>query len=277
MKPDQQDLEAVVLSLDFVKCFDKCRFFYSAWQSPAFFRFGKIVKDWTRILYKDYSVQIQNNGHFSDSIDIKKGIHQGGCCSSVYFLVIAEILALALRSNEDIEGITLRDIRNLLNQFADDMDVFTLCTQQSLKAIFGELDKFRKQSGFTISYDKTTLYRIGSLKHSDAQLYDMAQVAWSNKDITVLGVTIAHKDIVEKNYQGIVQKVKTVLNAWYNRGLTLVGKIQVVNTLIASLFVYKMMVLPIIPRKIVKLVDNVICEFLWNGKKKQDSLQSFTK
>ena len=115
-----EDLEAVVLSLDFVKCFDKCSFSILH-GSLEFFGFGQIVRDWTRILYEDFTVRIQNNGNFSESISIKKGVHQGGCCSSVYFLVIAEILALALRSNDEIEGITLKDIRNLLNQFADDM------------------------------------------------------------------------------------------------------------------------------------------------------------
>ena len=49
-----------------------------------------------------------------------------------------------------------------------------------------------------LSYDKTTLYRIGSLRHSDARMYNIDQFAWSNKDITVLGVQIAHEDIMEK-------------------------------------------------------------------------------
>ena len=133
--------------------------------------------------------------------------------------------------------------------------------------MFSELDSFHYQSGFTVSYEKTTLYRIGSLRYSNAQMYSLDQFQWSNEDITVLGIKIAHEDILLKNYEPVVQKVKQTLNAWYNRTLSLHGKIQVVNTLIASLFVYKMIVLPVIPRIIVKKVDNLIREFLWNGKK----------
>ena len=81
------------------------------------------------------------------------------------------------------------------------------------------------------------------------------------------GVTIAHKDLVAKSYEEIRKKGKAVLSAWYNRGLSLMGKVQVVNTLVASLFVYKMMVLPEIPKVVVQNVDNIIREFLWNGKK----------
>ena len=263
---ERDDLEAVVLSLDFVKCFDKCSFSILH-GSLDYFQFGKIIKDWTQILYKDFTVKIQNNGNFSESIEIKKGVHQGGCCSSIYFLVIAEILAMALRANDDIEGITVKDIKNLLNQFADDMDIFSLCKEKSIKAIKEELEKFRLQSGFTVSYEKTTLYRIGSLRHSSAMMYNIDQFTWSNRDINVLGVTISHSDGVEKNYQGIIEKARKILFAWQNRSLSLIGKVQVVNTMIASLFVYKMMVLPEIPKNIIKNMDNLIREFLWNGKK----------
>ena len=130
-----QDLEAVVLSLDFVKCFDKCSFTILH-GSLDFFGFGNIVKKWTKILYKDFSVIVQNNGHFSSSIRINKGVHQGGCCLSIYFLVIAEILSLALRSNEKIEGITLAELKNILNQFADDMDIFSLAKENSHSSNF---------------------------------------------------------------------------------------------------------------------------------------------
>ena len=263
---EKEDLEAVVLSLDFVKCFDKCSF-EILHGSLEFFQFGNIVRDWTQILYRDFSVSIQNNGHFSETIQIKKGVHQGGCCSSLYFLVIAEILALALRSNDEIEGITLNQIKSILNQFADDMDVFSLNTEKSIKAIFMELERFRQHSGFTISYEKTTLYRIGSLRHSNAMMYGIDQVAWSNEDITVLGVTIAHENLVHKNYDTLIEKTKKVLGAWQNRGLSLIGKIQVINTLVASLFVYKMMVLPRIPQYVVKNVYNIIRNFIWNDRK----------
>ena len=261
----EQDLEALVLSLDFVKCFDKCSFSILH-GSLDFFGFGATIKEWTEILYKDFSVKIQNNGNFSTRIKIKKGVHQGGCCSSIYFLVIAEILAIALRNNQKIEGITIEQIRNILNQFADDADVFSMNSKVSLDEIFSELEKFRKQSGFTISYDKTVLYRIGSLRHSNAMLYNIDQVAWSNEDINVLGVTIAHDNLTQKNYVNIQEKVKTILSSWEHRGLTLMGKVLVVNTLIASLFVYKMMVLPNMPKNTVKNVENEIRHFLWNGK-----------
>ena len=264
---EKEDFEAVVLSLDFVKCFDKCSFSILH-GSLDYFGFGSVVKEWTKILYQDFTVKIQNNGNFSDEIPIQKGVHQGGCCSSIYFLVIAEILAISLRQSTKIEGITIRDIHNLLNQFADDMDVFSLAKEESIKAIFTELEKFRRQSGFTISYEKSQLYRIGSLRFSDAQMYSISEVQWTNKDITVLGVTITHdNNLMEKNYEKLVEKVRATVKAWDNRGLSLEVKVNVVNTLIGSQFVYKMMVLPSMSDKIIRTIENIIRDYLWSGKK----------
>ena len=254
---DTKELEAVVLSLDFVKCFDRCSFGI-LYGSLDYFGFGTVVRKWTEISYRDFEVKIQNNGYFSGKIDIGRGVHQGGCCSAIYFLVIAEILAIALRSNGNIKGIVVQEIVNLLNQFADDMDIFSECCEESIRAILDELKSFHEQSGFLVSYDKTTLYRIGSLKYSKAQMYGISDFEWTNEDIKVLGVTIAHEDILEKNYENMVEKVRKILNSWQNRGLSLLGKVQVINTLVASQFVYKMMVLPNMPMKILKSIENVM-------------------
>ena len=45
------------------------------------------------------------------------------------------------------------------------------------------------------------------------------------------------------------------------------GKVLIVNTLVASLFVHKMMVLPGISEEHVKQIENLIEEFLWNKHK----------
>ena len=85
-----------------------------------------LIKEWTKVIYNQFQVRVQNNGTFSKPIDIQKGVHQGGCCSSVYFLVIPEILTISLRNNENIEGIDMGFYKQLLNQFADDMDIASM-------------------------------------------------------------------------------------------------------------------------------------------------------
>ena len=52
-----------------------------------------------------------------------------------------------------------------------------------------------------------------------------------------------------------------------NRFLTLMGKILLVNMLMASLFVYKMSVIPKLSKQQLQRIKKIISQFLWDGKK----------
>ena len=120
------------------------------------------------MLYTDFKVKIQNNGYLSEDINIERSVHQGGCCSSYIFLCCAEIMATAIRNNSNICGVLINEIEYLLNQFADDTDITSLFDQLSLNSIMEELENFRDMSGFTISYDKTAILRVGNVTTFDS-------------------------------------------------------------------------------------------------------------
>ena len=224
-------------------------------------------------------LKIQNNGYFSDIIPIEGSVHQGGVNSVNYFLCVAEILALKLRSNQKIDGVPIDEIISLLNQYADDMDVASLFKQSSLDAILDDIENFHPSTGFSVNYDKTKLYRIGSLKNSKDELITQRSIAWTSEPINVLGVWICHDKIesIARNYDTLLVKVKAILGAWRSRSLTLIGKILIINTLIASLFVYKMLVLNNLPEKIIKQLESEFQLFIWNGKKPKIALSTLQR
>ena len=264
---ENEEIPALFLSLDFKKCFDQISFKIIQ-GSLRFFEFPDYICKWVEILYTDFSVKVSNNGHMSHPIKIERSVHQGGCCSSYLFLCCAEILALILRSNKSIKGIPVEDILFILNQFADDTDVCSLFDQCSLSAILQDLENFKLQSGFEISYDKTAILRVGSMKDSDAMLYTQKPTAWKNDVINVLGIDIASDpEIVMKNYDKCCEKMKKVFCSWKNRGLSLLGKISVINTLVASLFIYKFMTIPNLPQSGLNAIEEEMNKFIWNGKR----------
>ena len=63
--------------------------------------------------------------------------------------------------------------------------------------------------------------------------------------------------------------MRVVANMWYYRSMTLIGKVTIINSLMASLYVYKMQVLPVLEKKLIKEEENVIKEFLWQGKREK--------
>ena len=81
---------------------------------------------------------MQNNGNFSADINIQRSVRQGGPASNAIFLTIAELLAICIREDIQVKGLVLREVVNLLNQFADDMDVCSEYDQESLDHILKE-------------------------------------------------------------------------------------------------------------------------------------------
>ena len=51
------------------------------------------------------------------------------------------------------------------------------------------------------------------------------------------------------------------------RNLSLIGKISIINTLVAPLFVYPMSVLPSVPQKLIDDMNKEFIHFIWNGHK----------
>ena len=92
-------------------------------------------------------------------------------------------------------------------------------------------------------------------------------INWEDKPINVLGVWISNdkEELLELNYRPILTKSKRVLESWKHRSLSLLAKIQVYNALIGSLFVYKMYVLPKLPKAMIIEMDKLCRNFLWGG------------
>ena len=272
---DQNQIASILLSLDFQKCFDQISM-SAIMGAVRFFDYGQYIQDWTEILYTDFFVTVQNNGYFSDKIWIQRGVHQGGCCSISYFLLVAEILALTLRKDREIQGIPVNDIIYLLSQFADDMDLFLIYSQQTLNRVLQIFEDFWSSTGFSLSYDKTKIMRIGSLKDSDAKLYTQKNLHWTGDPINILGICVANDEehALVQNYQEMLTKIRTTLNKWRRRNLSLIGKVNIINTLIGSLFVYKMMVLPNLTNTMLKNFESEFSKFLWNDRKAKIPLRS---
>ena len=271
---DETEIEALILSIDFMKCFDMIEI-SALIGAMKYYDFHETIINWTEIFYRDFVAVIQNNGHFSEKIRISRGVHQGAPCSSYYFLICAELLATIFRTDQRIAGIPVKDIMNTLGQYADDADLYSLYQQESINAIFSNLKTFYQNFGFKVNYDKTSLMRIGSLKNSDAKLITEKEVVWTNEPVNILGIyagTDTNK-CMSLNYDPLIEKAKTTLKMWKNRHLSLLGKINIINTLVVSLFVYRMTVLPEIDPERKKQLDNIFNEFLWNGAKPKISLK----
>ena len=72
-------------------------------------------------------------------------------------------------------------------------------------------------------------------------------------------------DVIDLNYSPRIEKVKTLLQIWLGRHLSLKGKITILRTLIIPQISFLFAVL-FAPFCILEKVDKLLLSFLWNNK-----------
>ena len=181
-----QNKSALMMQIDFEKAFDTTRwkFIDKALQK---FNFGCDFRNWVNVLYADSKSAVMNKGHFSEYFKLERGVRQG-CPLSVYlFLLVAELLANKIRSDEKIEGIKLKSNILKVSQMADDTNIFINC-KKSVIPLFDTLHMFALCSGLKTNVEKTKIYMLG-------HKYDIMlplQLSIDTEPIRLLGLTLTN-------------------------------------------------------------------------------------
>ena len=79
-----ENVPAMILSIDFLKCFDRIDI-SALLNSLRYFNIGEEFIRWTSIIYQNSTSSVINNGNFSESFKITRGVKQGGPCSAYFF------------------------------------------------------------------------------------------------------------------------------------------------------------------------------------------------
>ena len=168
----------MILSIDFEKAFDMVSWKFIK-KVLEYFNFGPTVISWISIFQRGFEPCIIQNSFMSELFNLKRGCRQGDLISPYIFILCAEILGKVIRDNEIITGININGQEFRLSQYADDTQLFLDGTEQSLKETLNVLKLFFLMSGLKINVEKTRAIWIGSLSHSNRQLYREYQLHWS--------------------------------------------------------------------------------------------------
>ena len=112
-------------------------------------------------MYSNCKSCIINNGCISPFFVLQRGIRQGCPLSSLLFLIVVEILAQAIRNDNDIEGFKVKKKTIKITQLADDMQVY-IGRDKSLARVLNLIDEYGKYAGLKLNRDKTEGLKLGS-------------------------------------------------------------------------------------------------------------------
>jgi len=156
--------------------------------------------------------------------------------------------------------------------FADDTVVYTNGNQSQFKCVFDIFTDFGNRSGCKFNLSKSSAFYIGSSRSITFKPFCSKGLLWSDVKIKYLGVFIpinnsSEQTLFKENFNSHIEEVQSVLNFWSARGLTILGKIIVLKSLIIPKIVYKASYLPVILLDLFfKQLKRVMFYFIWGLK-----------
>ena len=218
-----------------------------------------------KLFYNGPNFKVKNNGWLSNHCRMERGIRQGCSLSALLFVIAVEVLAIMIRNDKNINGVTIGETEHQLAQYADDTTVFLKDTV-SIKELLRIFRTFEKTAGLKLNVDKTKGIWLGKLK--DKGLRILEGIHFTGNPVKCLGVYVGHntQKCENKNWNEKLASLKRVIAYWQKMNLSIFARVKVIKTYLLSKIIFTSSLIPI-PEQFLKDFKNMCYEFLWKGKR----------
>ncbi|GJT03162.1 putative RNA-directed DNA polymerase, eukaryota, reverse transcriptase zinc-binding domain protein [Tanacetum coccineum] len=212
-------------------------------------------------------LSISINGTLHGYFKGERGLRQGDLMSPYLFTLVMEVLTLMLRQRvHDSDTFTYHpncSHLNIINLcFADDLFLFAHSDVNSARVIMEVLDKFKNTSGLIPSLPKSTAYFSNVLNYIKLDILNVLPFEEGKLPVKYLGVPLVSSRLIYRDCKELVEKVKSKINDWKNKFLSFAGRVQLVQSVLASMHIYWASVF-IIPSRILLDLEQLMCGFIW--------------
>ena len=255
-----------LLLVDFEKAFDSVEWSFMV-KCLDRYNFGQNFIKWIKILYTDIESCVCNNGYLSQYFKLGRGIRQGCPISAMLFILVSEILAINLRHNKLIKGITVNNEEYKLCQLADDTTLI-LHDIRSIVESISTMTDFKSYSGLNINLDKTVIIPLGICKNKHIKLpKELQKLSVNNQAFKTLGIWFSNdqEQMTELNFDRKLKNMEGLMNIWFSRNLTLKGKVTILKILVLPQITH-LLSMCFCPHSILDQIDKLFFNFLWDKK-----------
>ena len=268
---------SAALSLDAEDAFDRVEWQY-LFSTLEAFGFGRIFIGWVKLLYTNPKASVTTNSIISQSFELQRGTRQGCPLSPLLFALALEPLAAAIRRDPDFPGIQVGNSCHKLMLYADDALVLITEPERSLPALFKTIKLFSKLSGYKVKWAKSEALSL--TPYCPKTLFQPGDFTWPQSGIKCLGILFppSLNDLVQVNFEPLLNKFKIDIERWSPLLLSLWGKVNVIKMNCTPKFNNLLQALPMkIPLKYFKQFDRLCNKFLWNNKRPRMNLKKLQR
>ena len=256
----KENIPGILLFIGFEKAFDSVDW-NCMLKCLNVFGFGPNLVRWLETFYRNISSYVLNNGTCTSYFELQRGVRQGDPLSPHLFIIAAEILAIAIRSKPNIQGLKIGQDEFKLVQYADDLTMF-VSDLECAQRVFRLLDQFESRSGLKVNYSKTEAMWIGSSRQNTETPLGLK---WCNS-VKALGIVFTYNevDLLQKNFYDKLKDIRMQTRLWSCRGLSLYGKVTIIKSLLIPKMLYVFSIPPT-PEDFIKQLNSIIYNFLRKG------------
>ena len=198
---------------------------------------------------------------------------QGDPLSPLLFSLFVEPLAVAIRDDFNIKGVMAGGQMHKMFLYADDILLILSDPASSIPGVMDIIENFSKMSGYKINWQKSELMPVSAgFSIADIGAFSFT---WIPSGMKYLGIrlTIDFQTLVQINMDPVLQIIKTNFAKWKIINVSLWGKINTVKIMVSLKINYISMMIPLtVPESLIKQYNDIVREYLCDGKKPRISL-----
>lgn len=225
-----------------------------------------------------FSITINGGAH--GFICGQRGLRQGYHMSPHLFLLCMEYLSKLLRlqtRDPDFKFHVKCDTNSFTHlAFADDLLLFSRGDPTLMKVLANTLGEFSETSSLKINKHKSHMFMAGVRPYEAQQIRDLFDFPLGNLPIRYLGLPLSARKLQIRHYSPLVDQIMSFINRWSNNFLSLVGRIELVRSVLQGVECYWIQMIHF-SSTIIDRINRMIRQFLWGGKMSPIKLSNVCK